>query len=179
MSCFLFVSWTLLFHHYIYFVPWLKPSGPSILNQSNAAATVSSSVLLLDVLASADVLTKKGWPCYIRCVRELSACGSRCSPHAWVLCLWAAVSARMDPLNHCTTLRLMVQLRSEKPRDTDTHWEEPRNPNTHSRLCWQSLWMPSTLCGQQRSSTDHSTTPFFALWIDTTSGFSIFFITLV
>lgn len=38
-------------------------------------------------------------------------------PHGWVLCLWAALSARTDPLNHCTTLRLRVHPRSEKAKN--------------------------------------------------------------
>lgn len=70
-------------------------------------------------LAFADVWPRQGWSCYMRCWRVPSASGSSCTHHAWVLSVWADLSAKMDPMNHSSSLRQRVHPISEQARDTD------------------------------------------------------------
>lgn len=82
---------------------------------------------------------------------------SRCSVS------WAALSARMDPLNHCTKHRLTVHLRSEKPGDTDAHREAKNLKHTLYIVLTEPVNVEHSLCTQQRNSKDYTTTPLYIM----------------
>lgn len=102
-----------------------------------------SVCVILGVSGLDDILTKKGGPYQIGYVRVLSACGSRCSSHAWVLCLpgWTYWTTTLCPDTGF--------VRSEKPRDRDTHRESKNPRHTHSlrikiKFSRQGTWYHSS-----------------------------------